>query len=510
MVKGRFRALNAAFGCYFGAAALGCSTDYAQTALAPGAGGGGAEAGTAGRAATGGRGGTGGSGATGAGGDGSTCPVSLADRLSVTSFTTDVDIRYKRRGYDWFPEDERVALAAGPNGDLQVAWLENSGSNVHVTPLDANGERRGGDVVLSGFEVGGLVARADGFMLLTRRDDPGEPLRDPNSSVSASAAAALLVRVNAGVEIFAAALTGTATIVPDVPDDRVRDCAPVTLNGRLAFDGARYGAYFQVHGCEGHRYASFYADKLVYADDSGAALAGGWDWKCSINHGVRMLPEPGSFTTLCLSDSAPAAGLNLVTERESLRLAPELSTVGYSAGQFGSLVRLADRDYLVGWLSRGYREDGGMREAEKEARDIAILGLAADLTPNGAIRWVVETPGIAEANLHLAPYGDRVLVIWDSIEDLDCSPTTCFGRYTGTHLRLMDPGGAFVTQDLPISAPPSTDDEVVVLPNGDLAWAFVPDPERDYQRPLPIDADGVPVAPARREITVARLRYCED
>jgi hypothetical protein len=47
-----------------------------------------------------------------------------------------------------------------------------------------------------------------------------------------------------------------------------------------------------------------------------------------------------------------------------------------------------------------------------------------------------------------------------------------------------------------------------VLPNGDLLWAFVPDPERNYAGKLFLDEDGVPIAPPRREIGVARLRYC--
>jgi hypothetical protein len=516
----RLRSVStAARACCFGVLAHACSTEYAQTAIEPGPGGAGAAgvaSGGAGPAAGGGgtgKGATAGAGGTTAGqsgesGSGTSCPESLAERLIVTTFTTDVDVRYKRRGYDWFPLDERIALADGPNGDFHVAWIENAGDGVRVTPLDANGERHADDVVLPGYDVGGLVAHDDGFVLLTRRDDPGEPLADPAND-GAIAAAAMLVRVDGGVETFAAPLTGTQTIVPGVPEARQRDCAPVTLNGRLAFNGEKYGAYFQVHGCEGHPSASFYADKLVYADPSGNALDGGWDWGCSINQGIRLLPEAeGSFTTLCLSDGAPGPGLNLVTEEESLLLAREMTTVGFCAGQFGSLVRLDD-GYLVGWLSRGFVQDGSSRAAEKQATDIAILRLDAELTPVSPLRWVVETDDTTETNLHLARYGDRVLVVWDSVENVACSNTSCFGNYTGTHARLMDPGGAFVTQDALIPAPPPTNDDIVVLPNGDLAWAFVPDPERDYRETLDLGTDGAPVATPRREIALARLRYCK-
>jgi hypothetical protein len=149
-------------------------------------------------------------------------------------------------------------------------------------------------------------------------------------------------------------------------------------------------------------------------------------------------------------------------------------------------------------------------QAAKDATDIAILRLGANLAPSGPSQWVVETPNRAEANLHLAAYGsDQLLVVWDSIDSIQCSPETCFGSYSGTHARLMDPDGNFLTPDALIPAPPSTNDDLVVLPNGDLIWAFVPDPERDYDASLYLDADGVPIAPERREIGIARLRYCE-
>lgn len=489
-----------------------CGAEYAETATRPDADGGVAGgAGTAGDAGTAGNAGiSGGAGAAGTGSSGTagsagenTCPSSLAERLSVTSFSTDVDVRYRRRGYDWFPTDERVVLAAGPAGDLRVAWLENAGQNVRVTPLDAAGERSGSDVIAKGYDVGGLVARENGFMLLLRGDDPGEPLSDPAAN-GEIATAALLVRFEGDSELFAAPLTGTASIVEDDREDHRRDCASVWLKGRLAFNGEKYGAYFEVHGCEGNWSAPFYGDKLVYADDFGASVPGGWDWNCSINQGLRLLPEAtGPFTSLCLSDGSPSRGLNWVSETGNVQLAEEMSTTGYSAGQFGSVVELAEDDYLVGWLSRG------IDETARTATDIAFLHVGSDGMPTTPITWVLPTPETAEVNLHVAPYGSDLLVVWDSIDDLRCSSTTCFGSYSGTHARLMDRSGTFLTPDETIDAPPAAYDDLVVLPDGDLAWAFVPDPDRDYSHQLPVDADGIPDVPPHREIAVARLRYCE-
>lgn len=460
-----------------------CSTRYAQTA------GPGREAG-------------------GGGGSTSTCTAGLAQRLSVTHLAVDVPIRYKRPGYDLIPQDETVALAADDTGAAQIAWLEDEGTRVHVTPLDTALQRGGPDVVIDGVEVGGLVARPNGFALLTRRTDPGQPLTDPAQNLNV-AMAAVLTRVNAGAETWSAALTGTSSI-SSAAYGTEHDCSGSPLNGRLAFNGSKYGAYFAVHGCTDDQHAPYFGDKLVYADDSGAFVAGGWDWNCSINEGLQLIAEAGTFTSLCMAADVPFPGLDLVVEgRPAVQLAPEQTDIGYCAGQFGTVVKMGDGSYVVAWLSRGaIPNDGGQPVAEKQATDIALIHLGADYTP-GPIIWVVETPSVAELNLHLAPYGsDRLFITWDSVENLVCAPTTCFGTYAGTHARLIDADGRFVTADAVISAPPNSGADIAVLPNGDLAWAFVPEDSRNYANPLPSGGPNSPALPEKTELAVARLAYC--
>ncbi len=457
-------------------------------------------------------GGAGASRDAGADAGASRCAGTLAQRITVSRVGVNAGIRYKRWGYDGFAGDERIALAIAPDGSAQVAWLDNAGGAVHVTPLDASLARAGSDVQVDGVDVGGLVAQPDGFALLTRRDDPGEPLSDPAAAPGVVGKAAVLVRYRGGREAFAAALTGTTSIT-QAADPDARDCSTELL-GRLAWNGHKYGAYFAVHGCAGDPHASYYADKLVYADDSGAYLPGGWGWNCSINEGIRLLPEADVFTSLCISDGQPFAGLDLVIEgMPALQLAPEMTTAGYCAGRFGSVVKLSDGGYLVGWLSRGVStggSGGGRPRAAKMATDIALIRLGADYHPLGDRIWLLETPDVAETSLHLARYGsDRIFVSWESIEDLQCSPTTCFGRYTGTHARLIDADGNFLTPDATIPAVPNGPDDIAVLPDGDLAWAFVADPARDYSAPLALDAKNVPAVAAKRELSLARVAYCD-
>jgi hypothetical protein len=206
----------------------------------------------------------------------------------------------------------------------------------------------------------------------------------------------------------------------------------------------------------------------------------------------------------------PYPGLDLVVAgRPAVQLAPEMTDIGYCAGQFGSVVQLGDGSYVVAWISRGVVDaDAGQLQAAKPATDIALIHLAADYTP-GPLVWVVETPAVAELNLHLARYGsERIFISWDSVENLACTATTCFGTYAGTHARLIDADGRFTSADALISAPPNSGSDIAVLPNGDLAWAFVAEDARNYANPMFGDGPNSPTLPAKTEIGVARLALC--
>jgi hypothetical protein len=434
------------------------------------------------------------------------CAPDLAARVTVTNIDVDADIRYRAATYDGFPMDERIGLGVARDGSAYIAWTDPNGA-VHVTPLDVNLKRADADILVAGTDLGGFAARDDGFALLTRREDPGEPLTDPNTGSMTPVKAAFLVRYRGRSQTFVSPLTGTNSITAST-DPRARDCAPGYLYGRLAWNGVRYGAYFQVHGCAGDPHQSYYADKLVYADDQGRYLSGGWSWNCSNNVGLRLLAEPGPFTTVCLSDSVPAPGLNLVTEGVPTRqLSPEFTVANYAAAAFGSIMKVpADGSYALGWLSRGVTTSQGRVAAAKQAYDIALLRLGADYVPLGPKKWLVETNDVAEINLHVAPYGrDRLLVTWERIEKPRCTDRTCWGPYGGTRARLVDLDGNAVSADAELTTPPNTGEDISVFPNGDLGWVFVADADRSYESPL-MNAQRLP---SKRRLSVARLRVCD-
>ncbi|HKU41598.1 MAG TPA: hypothetical protein VJR89_25750 [Polyangiales bacterium] len=434
-----------------------------------------------------------------------TCPSDLAARITVTQIQVDTDIRYKTPSYDLFPIDERISLSIAGDGSGYVAWTDTD-RKVRVTPIGADLKRSAPDILVDGWDIGGFVALDDGFAVLTRRRDPGEPPLKPETGEVVTAA--FLVRYRAGREVVAVPLTGTMSVTAATAPD-ARDCVPGFLYGRLAWNGVKLGAYFQVHGCRGDPHESFYADKLVYTDDRGRYQPGGWGWNCGNNLGLRLLAEPDAFSAVCLADSRPYPGLNLVTQGVPFRqLSPEFTVAGYVAAQFGSLVKvLADGSYALAWLSRGVTTSQGRVAAAKPAWDIELMRLGANYMPLGPKKWLVETPTTAETNLHMALYGsDRLLMIWERIDGARCSnDRTCWGPYSGTFARLMDLNGDPLSADVPITQIPNGSDDIAVFPDGDLGWAYVVEDARSYQNALQRDTR----LPSKRTLNVARMRVCE-
>ena len=98
----------------------------------------------------------------------------------------------------------------------------------------------------------------------------------------------------------------------------------------------------------------------------------------------------------------------------------------------------------------------------------------------------------------IAPYGPNdFLVSWESVARASCTAGTCTGTFTGTHLRVVDASGRFVTPDLVVPAHIAGD--IAVLPDGGLVWAAA------AATPSCAAALGG-AGPSTRQLTVATLR----
>lgn len=412
-------------------------------------------------------------------------PVSgLAQRLSTTSISLTADLPYLSHGDNNLPEWSRIDTSAAPDGSIRIAWPGADG--VHVTPLSPSLQRAGQDVVVAGAqEVGGLVAHSGGFALLTRLPAPDQG-QEP---------AAHLVRYRGDSQVFDRALTG-----PDT-----KDSAP-SLGGQLQWNGSRYGAYFTVRGAHGPT-AGRTGDKLTYVSPDGTLLDGGWPWGCSQSEGVALLPATsGPFPSLCGEDRR--SGIFVSTAVGGPDDAPVISREecrnGYCGGTIGGFVQGSSR-FAVAFTTRGAGAsqtdpagNGFVVTAESQTHQVAVRFLKDASTPTGTRVLVTDDHSTDHLNVRLAPYGpQRLLLSYETYEEARCSNGTCTGRFTGTHLRLLDYTGRLLTPD--VTVPAHIAGAIARLRDGDLVWAYVAaSPDR---------TTAMGTEPTARRLRIARLDY---
>ncbi|MDX3136384.1 hypothetical protein PV367_42820 [Streptomyces europaeiscabiei] len=396
-------------------------------------------------------------------------PGPAAGDLTVTNTTVSLSAKfpYLSAGYNNSREWTRTATAVAPNGTLRVAWPASDG--VHVTPLTAAGSRSGADTVVKGTkEVGGLVAHNDGFALLTRVSD----------SNKWKETAAALIRYQNGKQTWRTKLTGASS----------DDTAPL-LDGQLAWNGKKYGAYFVVHGAGGFADGHF-GDKLAYVGPKGKKLGGGWGWGCSHNEGIALRAETsGNFTSLCFDDWR--SGLFVSTGIAAPDNAPvvqrEQCWAGYCGGTFagrtGDIVKSSTGRYATAFASRGAAsakknpDDSSGRgwtvKPRTSTHQVALAFLKNRDTPSGKPVHLTSAKGTEHVNVRVAPYGkNRLLVSYETLKNAKCASGTCTGTFTGTHFRLVDWNGRLQGADKVVKARISGD--IAVLKDGTLTWAYAP------------------------------------
>ncbi|MFM9591209.1 hypothetical protein ACKI1J_43430 [Streptomyces scabiei] len=392
-----------------------------------------------------------------------------AGGLTVTHTTVALSAKfpYLSAGYNNSREWTRTATAVAPNGTLRVAWPAADG--VHVTPLTAAGKRSGADTVVKGTkEVGGLVAHNDGFALLTR-------VADSNKWKETAAA---LIRYRNGEQTWRTRLTGTST----------HDTAPL-LDGQLAWNGTKYGAYFVVHGAGGFADGHF-GDKLSYVGAKGGKLDGGWGWGCSHNEGIALRAETsGAFASLCFDDwrSGLFVSTGIAAPDDAPVVRREQCWAGYCGGTFagrtGDLVKSSTGRYATAFGSRGAAsarknpDDSSGRgwtvKPKTSTHQVALAFLKNRTTPAGKPVYLTSAKGTEHVNVRVAPYGkDRLLVSYETLENATCASGTCTGTFTGTHLRLVDWNGKLQGADQVVKA--RIPGDVAVLKDGTLTWAYAP------------------------------------
>jgi hypothetical protein len=452
--------------------------------------------------------------------------VTISGRVQRSRIRLSEGVRYRRAEpyFYGYPQDERIALAPwGSEGRAMVAWLNAGGTDVHVTLLTPQLERLPEDLidlddyVVPGTELSGLVAHDDGFAVLTRRLDPGEPI-GPGTPPARMQAAHLVRWALDRREVFARPLTGTFSIVTGVPENERRDHPEVTptsigLSGRLAHNGTNYAAYFTSEGGVRDRFAGMSSDKLVQVDDSGNYVSSWRAAGCRQSLGGRIVPELDGFTVFCMSDGALGeSGIYAVERSGGTRfLAPQVAPAAgdYLGGNLGAALKTPS-GYLVAWASRGI--DTGTGNYVFEPHEPATMAISNALVRVGTTDWPFlpdnARPKQDAVNVHAVPYGDKVLLVWETIDTPQFRGGAGYGIHGGTHFQLVDHQGTKATEEdyLPDAVAPNGQDDIVQFPNKDIGWAYVREVERNFQ--LPAAAANPSNLPTIKEIHFVRIPHC--
>jgi hypothetical protein len=349
------------------------------------------------------------------------CATPLAERAKVT--TIDVTSKVVTKGSGINSANMPIILATSPDGRAKIAWTD--GTNAHVTPLTTGDARQAPDITLPGSEVRGFVAHDDGSAILVRRED-----------------AMVFVRLDeAGTAKSTLSIVGGTSHT--VEDSRWIDDWP--HNGRLAWSGTQYGAYFGQtgnFGSQGNHQGDHYS--LITAAGTLEAK-GGWDWGCSHSLDVRLAHNGTAWAPVCAADTYPPTGFYF-NNRTEISDEPTITNTGGTA-KLGGLVPATDGFYLTFTSPTG-----------RSSPDVGFLKFSNTGMPSGKV-FLTDTAGVQESWAHLAKYGDRLLAGWAAGMEL--------------MIATIDTAGAIVEQ--PVAAPAAIggQDDFATWANGDAGWAGI-------------------------------------
>jgi hypothetical protein len=216
-------------------------------------------------------------------------------------------------------------------------------------------------------------------------------------------------------------------------------------NGRLAWSGAQYAAYFGQSGNFGAQ-GNHQGDTLRYVTSTGTPSVG-WDWGCSHSLDVRLVHNGTRWAPICLSDCYPGKAFWINHSERNLHDEPSGNCGGYSSASLGGLVPWSGGFYLV------------FSSAETRAsNDLALVWIANGAsTPVAAPTWLTSTDSVSERSPRLARLGDRLLLGW--VEG------------STRKIAVIDTSGTIIEPAITLSQSFGAGDDFVTFDNGDVGWA---------------------------------------
>jgi hypothetical protein len=362
-------------------------------------------------------------GGYGSSGDGGACTSALSDRVRITEVDVGVTVSYNEVDTPLTP----LAISPIAGGGSRVGFMSTDGK-AHVATLDANDQLVAGSVFgVTAYDFQDIYADANGgVMLVSRPSAAGGTLNcgTPSNLCGTPPSPAIpcfdmyMVRFDGTNETWATKLTQSDATHPPYltsPTDanNIIFIWWYAHNGRIAFDGSNWGAYFGAaisvsqSGCVNiHQ-----GDRMQVVNASGAIQKAGFDWGCSHSGYERILWDSSAqkFVTVCKND-APTGG-----KSGRLAFAPATTTIDpvdlyYS--DFGSVISAGGGGY---WLATSDIRSGQTANSNGLA-DVHLLHVASTSapTPDQDIMLASDT-GLNDRGPHLADYGSNLmLAAWDT------------------------------------------------------------------------------------------------
>ncbi|KAH7156446.1 hypothetical protein EDB81DRAFT_391485 [Dactylonectria macrodidyma] len=419
----------------------------------------------------------------------------FVDSLTLTSSFNPIKEAY----WTGYPHHRRTPFAVSPDGSKAfLAYLDNSGTGVHVQGVDPETFAAVGDAVTisGGLEAGGLVAHDDGFALLTNEVVSGE---------ADGVGIAVLYRYTDGVKTFRTLLGG-----PNI--DASDSLASPDINGDLVYSekAGYYAAYIVVTSYSGSASGHF-GDAIRYIKTDGTLeeIAGASSsWGCSHNTGIAFEEaDEAPFASLCAEDQG-AIWLNTETQgmsnngvkvsNEHVINGASNEPMGGMSGSYSVLARFIDSDsYIFSWVSRGaidlteneWMGAGYTTSANRtNNRNIAIALFSDKKTLVGEqatsvvgsedgdsqVNWITEGSNDC-SNAHVAAFDSKnALVSWEEISNPICDfdAMGCRGTFAGTKFQLVDStgatsGSAITSDDTYVAG------DMVTMSDGRICWPYV-------------------------------------
>ncbi len=378
----------------------------------------------------------------------------LADRVLLT----DIDIAPRttalRAGRGRWPVAMFLAPHPDPASDptSPAAWVGwSDGRAAYLTPLDADDQRAGPDIVLDAEEVRGLTVHPDGSpaALLVQGDELRLARFAPDGSPQ--------------LDIL---------IIGDNRHNREGDkwSEAFSYESRLVWSEAagEYGVYAG-HSAHFGGNGVHQGDLFWRYDIEGIRIdrAPSWDWGCSHSLDLRLAHNGTRFGPVCLSDIYPAKGFNFGYREALIRAEPSGNGSGSSSARLGGWVPVDD-----GFLLTFASPEG------RPSRDIGLLHVANDGAPSPPT-WLTDTRAIDEASPHLARIGTG-------------SPAHFLASWTADdahHIATVDRAGTFIEQPTIIAPTLAARLDMMTTATGDVLWASAWD-ELDRLRIIRVTACG--------------------